>query len=143
MQYIFDGCQLPLPADSLVFEWLLLIRRTSGYIRAEAVWYTDLFYALNVPSWFMLRLQHTLISRGFLDVTCIITFSRKLPRRLTDLHRLLSAKFGKQFFVQGLLECNISSIQFFLSERRVPTFWQKLCGIQICSMRSMSQVCSC
>ena len=45
-------------------------------------------------------------------VTSTIMFARKLPRRFTDLHRLLSAKFGKQCFFQGLLECKISSVKF-------------------------------
>ena len=58
------------------------------------MWYTELLYVLNVPSMHMLRHQHTLISRGFFNVTCIIMFARKLPKRLADLHRLLSAKFG-------------------------------------------------
>ena len=73
---------------------VLLIRSTCAYILALVVWYTDLFYVLNVPSMFMLRLQQTLISRGFLNVACIIMFARKLPKRLADLRRLLSAKFG-------------------------------------------------
>ena len=91
---------------------VLLVRATSGYILAEVVWYTDFFYAFNVPSMFLLRLQQSLISRGLLNVTCMIMFARSVPRKYTDLHRLLSAKFAKQRCFLGLPECNISSGQF-------------------------------
>ena len=73
----------------------------------------------------------------------------QFSRPFRDLNRVVTAKFGKQFLSQALLECNISlmdvsclflqihlfSSGFFLSEGPVATFVQKLCGTQICSMR--------